>query len=69
MVDVLLSGMGERDASGTIVSAILEMGSRACVSFTEANPRVKTAAGRMATTTLAAICCCVAGGGAYPSAA
>jgi len=46
-VDVLLSGMGDRAASGTIFSAVLEMGSRAWTSVTEAKPREKTA-GRMA---------------------
>jgi hypothetical protein len=46
-VDVLLSGMGLRAASGTIASAVLEMGSRAWTSLTEAKPRVK-AADRMA---------------------
>jgi hypothetical protein len=49
IVDVLLSGMGLRAASGTIFSAILEMGSREWVSFTEAKPRENTA-GRTAAT-------------------
>lgn len=47
-VDVLLSGMGLRAGSGTMLSAILEMGSRALVSVTEANPREKTAGRRAA---------------------
>lgn len=42
-VEVLLSGTGDRAGSGTIFSAILEMGSRALVSCTEAKPREKTA--------------------------
>jgi len=47
-VEVLLSGIGLRAASGTMLSATLEMGSRAVVSLTEAKPREKTA-GRKAT--------------------
>ena len=43
IVDVSLSGMGEREASGAIFSAVLEIGSRAWTSFTEAKPREKTA--------------------------
>lgn len=43
MVDVLLSETGFVAGLGTIFSATLEMGSRACTSFTEAKPRVKTA--------------------------
>lgn len=43
MVEVSLSGMGFRAASGTIFSATLEIGSRECVSCTEARPRVKIA--------------------------
>lgn len=42
-VEVLLSGMGLRAGSGTMLSATLEMGSRAVVSVTEAKPREKTA--------------------------
>jgi hypothetical protein len=43
IVEVLLSGTGFRAASGTIFSAVFEMGSRAWVSFTEAKPREKIA--------------------------
>jgi hypothetical protein len=45
----LVSGMGLRDASGAIASAVAEMGSRVWTSLTEAKPREKTA-GRMAVT-------------------
>lgn len=43
MVEVLLSGMGLVTVSGFIFSAVLEIGSRAWVSLTEAKPREKTA--------------------------
>ena len=46
VVDVLLSGTGLRAGSGTMLSATLEMGSRAIVSVTEAKPREKTAGRR-----------------------
>jgi hypothetical protein len=49
IVDVLLSGITLREASGAIASAVLEMGSRALTSLTEAKPRVKSA-GRTAMT-------------------
>lgn len=42
---VLLSGTTSRAGSGTIFSAVLEMGSRAVVSVTEAKPRRATKAG------------------------
>jgi hypothetical protein len=48
LVDVLLSGTTLRAGSGTMLSAILEMGSRAAVSVTEAKPREKTAGRRAA---------------------
>jgi hypothetical protein len=42
-VEVWLSGIGDREGSGTIFSAVLEMGSRALTSLTEAKLREKTA--------------------------
>jgi hypothetical protein len=55
IVDVLVSEIGFVAASGTIFSAILEMGSRAWTSLTEAKPRVKRAGRTAVVWVLAAI--------------